>query len=269
MLVTGKKQDVLILISRMEKALADISDWFAHHSMKVNSDKTQLIVLGSKNMLRSFPPIRIRFGESLLTESGSVKNLGLVMDRHLTFDLHIDQLLGKCTGILVALSHAKHSMPHDVLAHIVEALVMSSIRYCISIYGTHGQTQTHRIQKLINFCARVICGKRKYDHISAEIRRMQWLSASQLITYHRLCLIQKALVTGLPTGIASQLNVAAHGHNTRSHDHLQRPRARTNAGVRRLCFSGSDAYNRLPTEIRQLNMSRFKTRLKEILLTDL
>ena len=267
-LVTGKKQDVLILISRMEKALADISDWFAHHSMKVNSDKTQLIVLGSKNMLRSFPPIRIRFGESLLTESGSVKNLGLVMDKHLTFDLHIDQLLGKCTGILVALSHAKHSMPHDVLAHIVEALVMSSIRYCISIYGTHGQTQTHRIQKLINFCARVICGKRKYDHISAEIRRMQWLSASQLITYHRLCVIQKALVTGLPTGIASQLNVAAHGHNTRSHDHLQRPRARTNAGVRRLCFSGSDAYNRLPTEIRQLNMSRFKTRLKEILLTD-
>ena len=79
----------------MENALADISDWFAHHSMKVNADKPQLMVLGSRNMYRSFPPIRIRIGESLLTESSSLKNLGLVMDRHLTFDAHIDQLVGK------------------------------------------------------------------------------------------------------------------------------------------------------------------------------
>ena len=145
----------------MESALADISNWFAHHSMKVNTDKTQLIVFGSKSMLRGFPSIRVRFGESLLTESGSVKNLGLIMDGHLTFDTHIDQLVSRCTGILIALSHAKHSMPCEILADIINALVLSSIRYCISIYGTHGQTQTHRVQKLINFCARVISGKRK------------------------------------------------------------------------------------------------------------
>ena len=190
------------------------------------------------------------------------------MDRHLTFDTHIDQLVSRCTGILIALSHAKHSMPCEILADIINALVLSSIRYCISIYGTHGQTQTHRVQKLINFCARVISGKRKYDHISSELKRMQWLSASQLVEYHRLCVIQKALITGLPPGITNQLTVAAHNHNTRSHGHLQRPRARTNAGKRRLCFGGASAYNRLPPELHQLSLGRFKHRLKEVLLAD-
>ena len=90
----------------------------------------QLTVFGPKSMLRGFPKISVRFvGQSLLTETESetVKNLGLVMDKHFTFDAHIDQLVGKCTGILVALAHAKYSMPHDILAHIVNALVMSAI----------------------------------------------------------------------------------------------------------------------------------------------
>ena len=244
-----------------------MSDWFTHHSMKVNTEKTQLIVFGTKSMLRGLPSIKVRFGDSLLIESETVKNLGLVMDRHLTFDSHIDQLVAKCTGILIALLHAKHSMPRDILAHIVNALVMSSIRYCISVYGTHGKVQTERVQKLINFCARVVSGKRKYEHISDELKRLNWLSASQLTEYHRLTMIHRALTTGHPPGIAEQLTVASHDHNTRTRDHLLRPKARINPGKRRLCFSGSAAYNGLPPELHRLRLGRFKSRLKEVLLS--
>ena len=85
--------------------------------------------------------------------------------------------------------------------------------------------------------------------------------------FHRLCLIKKVLTTGLPPGIAEQMPYVSHNHNTRAHRQLQRPRARTNAGVRRLCFSGSGAYNRLPHDLHMLGLARFKTRLKELLLS--
>ena len=219
-------------------------------------------------MLQKLQAVRIRFGTSSLSESKTVKNLGLIMDRSLTFDAHIDALVQKCTGILIAISHAKHCIPTAVIKDIVNALVMSSVRYCISIYGTHGQTQTHRIQKLINFCARVVSGKRKHDHISAELKRLHWLSASQLTLFHRLCLIKKVLSSGVPPGLAEQFSFVSHSHNTRQHGQLQRPRARTNAGIRRLCFSGSDAFNRLPDELRQLSFVRFKTQLKGAMFND-
>ena len=114
-LVTGKPQHLQLLISRMENALASISDWFAHHCMKINTEKTQLIVFGSKVMLQRLPKITLRFGTSLLSECRTVKNLGLIMDRSLTFDSHIDELVRKSTGILIAISHAKHCIPSDVI----------------------------------------------------------------------------------------------------------------------------------------------------------
>ena len=88
------------------------------------------------------------------------------MDENLTYELHIDNLVSRCTGTLLALSHERHSLPAETLPIIVHALVMSFIRYCISVYGTHSATQLRRIQKLINFCARVLSGRHKLDHIS-------------------------------------------------------------------------------------------------------
>ena len=267
-LVSGKKHDIQSVIAKMERALSSLSDWFVSYSMKVNTSKTQLIVLGTKAMLRNFPEVKINFGASVISESTTVKNLGLVMDRNLTFDSHIDQLVGKCTGMLVALSHAKHSLPSDVIETLVTSLVISHIRYCISIYAVHGQAQKNRVQKLLNFCARVVCGRRKFDHISADFRRLKWLDAEQLTTYHRVCLIKRVLTTGQPPGILEHLTTADHHHDTRTHGQLQRPRAKYNSGIRRLCFSGADAYNKLPDDLRELGLSQFKTRLTEWLLRD-
>ena len=73
-------------------------------------------------------------GETI-AESDTVKNLGLLMDRNLTYEPHISHIFRKCTGFLVGLSHAKHSLPSGLMPHIIDALVLSNVRYCISIYG--------------------------------------------------------------------------------------------------------------------------------------
>ena len=55
--------------------------------------------------------------------------------------------------------------------------VVSSIRYAIVVYGGCGVTQMSRLQRLINFGARVVSGKRKYDHVSEVLKELRWLSA--------------------------------------------------------------------------------------------
>ena len=83
--------------------------------MKVNADKIQLMVFGTKAMVRNFPEVRLNFGGSVISDRLTAKHLGLVMDLYLTFDSHIDQLVGKCAGRLLALFHVKHCLPPDVI----------------------------------------------------------------------------------------------------------------------------------------------------------
>ena len=225
--VKGKKNDLTLLTASMENHLAVLADWFSSYGMKINQAKTQLIVHGTKRTLQNIQPVQVMFRSSLIGESRTVRNLGLIMDRYLTFEDHISQLVGKCTGLLIALSHSRHSLPSWTVAYVVNALVISSIRYCISIYGTCSKTQLHRIQKLLNFCARVVSGRRKHDHVSDVLNQLGWLRAEQLVTYHRLCMAKTALDTRLPADIAAMFSYVSTPYDTRQTGQLHCPRAKT------------------------------------------
>ena len=115
LMVTGKKRDVQQLIARMEDALSSVYQWCCHNGMKLNAKKTQMLVLGTPSMLRGLPPVTLRFCGNVIPDSKVVKNLGVSIDRHLNFDTHIDTLSRKCTGILMALNHARHVIPKSAL----------------------------------------------------------------------------------------------------------------------------------------------------------
>ena len=264
LLVSGKKRELSAIIALMERALVCVYGWFCSNGMKLNTAKTQALVLGTPAMLRGLPPVSLNFLGTVVPDSRIVKNLGVIMDCHLNFQSHVDQVTSKCTGILVGLMHAKHVIPKSALAIIVQALVTSVVRYCISLYGTCNATQLHRVQKLLNFGARVISGRRKHDHISDIFRELHWLDARNLVMYHRLCLIHSAITTGRPEGIASMIGATAqHQHQTRGATQHILPRIRTEVGRRRLSYSGVREYNRLPF---RTNIRNFRSQLRRHLL---
>ena len=231
----------------METALDSLFQWFCQNGMKVNAAKTQLLVLGTPAMLKNVPPVSINFCGTRVHDVKTVKNLGLHMDRHLTYQDHIDDVVRRCTGTLIALSHARHVIPSAVLKGIVQALAMSSVRYCMSVYGSCGVTQLKRIQKIINFCARVVTGRRKYDHVSDAIEQMGWLRADELVEYHTVSAVQRAMSTGSPEYIHQTIGQRAdeiHDHDTRHANRISIPMFRTKAGRRRLCYRGVEMLNK-------------------------
>ena len=231
----------------------NLFQWFCTNGMKLNTNKTQMIVLGTPSMLRTLPNITINFCGAVIQDSRVVKNLGVMMDRHLSFERHVDSVCEKCTGILIALCHAQHSIPRCVMKSIVQALVMSVVRYCLSVYGSCNITQTRRIQKIINFSARVVSGRRRFDHVSDVLRQLRWMRAEQLVEYHTVCAVHSAIVYGVPQHLANTIGTvasAAHGHFTRQSQNLMLPRIRSEAGRRRIAYRGVQMYNNLAVDDR-------------------
>ena len=63
-LIVGKKKDLPIIVSTMESALDTLYQWFCRNDMKVNTAKTQMLVLGTPAMLRTLPPVTVTLWNS-------------------------------------------------------------------------------------------------------------------------------------------------------------------------------------------------------------
>ena len=153
----GSPRDAAAVVQSLERDLAALSVWFRKNGLKVNADKTQLITLGTKQNIRQLPPIEVEFMGAKVKESFTVRNLGVTFDQSLSFSDHVTDVVRRGAGILSGLSHSRHSLPRDTLTILVQALAVSIVRYCISVYGCCGVIQLSRVQKLLNFGARAWC----------------------------------------------------------------------------------------------------------------
>ena len=138
---------------------------------------------------------------------------------------------------------------------LVSALVISQVRHCLPVYGGTSKQNLSRIQKIINFAAKVIFGRRKYDHASDLLDRLGWLTAEQLASYHSLSLLHKVRCSGEPEALAADLSTVAEARGrdlsvvTRQDRLLHVPRCRTEMGRRRFQCRGPAAYSALPPDL--------------------
>ena len=133
--VFGKPRDSGALVRSLEQNLSALSLWCGKNGIKINANKTQLIVIGTGQHLRAMPHIQVQFMGATILSSRSAKNLGVVFDQNITFSAHVDDVVRRCTSLLNGLSHSRHALPQETLSTVVQALV-SAIRYCLSVYCT-------------------------------------------------------------------------------------------------------------------------------------
>ena len=267
LLVSGPKFQLHHTVARLEHVLASLDDWFRSNGLKVNAEKTQLMLLGSRQNLRTVPHFTVKFRDHSLIPCSEARNLGLVFDHTLSWNSHVALVSKRCFGMLTGLSHLKHSLPAYVLITLVNALVLSQVRYCLSGYGNGSKLNTSRLQKKINFAAKLIFGRKKYDHVSDLHKRLGWLSAADLGRLHTITLTHKILRSGEPDSLACVLRTVGdvHSRPTRQDSDLFVPRSRTEMGKRRFSIRAPTLYNSLPSHVRQLPMATFPRQVKRFL----
>ena len=146
-LVSGKKSQLDSITFKMEQVLASLDSWFRANGLKVNAGKMQLLLLGSAQNLRNVPGLSVKFREQHLLPISEAKNLGLTFDRTISWDSHTSTITKRCFGTLHGLSHLRNHLPPSVVIVLVQALVLSQIRYCISVYGNCTQRNLLGLKK--------------------------------------------------------------------------------------------------------------------------
>ena len=267
-LISDVKPNLPSLILRMETTLSSLSSWFHAHGLKLNISKTEILLLGTRQNTRSLPPVSVRVGGETVQESQTVKNLGVLFDRHLSWDAHVSDVVRKCTGLLIGLRHLRHFLPARTLLTVVRGLVLSRLRYCIAVYGNGSALNDSRLLKVVNLATRVVTGLRKFEHVSQARNDLRLMTPQQMCQLQTVVAAHKAYWLGEPSDLASlfETNAAARACDrvTRSDQRMRPPAMRTAAGQRAFAFRAAHMLNEIPTEVRDLHPIRFKREARSI-----
>jgi hypothetical protein len=75
-------------ITMIENCLNDLDTWMSTNKLKLNKDKTELLILSSKHSLQKCLPT-LRFGSDCIKHSVSARNIGVIFDSTLSMVPHV------------------------------------------------------------------------------------------------------------------------------------------------------------------------------------
>lgn len=262
----------------IESCLVAVQSWMWSNMLKLNPDKTEFILLGSKqhlSKLSRFCPVSIL--GSRLNPSNKVKNLGVVFDSHMSLSNHISSVCRSCYYHIRDLNRMRKAISKNVATMLANALVSSRVDYCNSLFYSLTSNEINRLQRVQNTLARIIL-KLPYRSTTNEARRsLHWLPIRSRSVFKILNIAYKALQTGQPQYIKSLLDYYTCTRDTRRSQpqlkYLQLPPHSKNCtSIRHLDLSFHYAapklWNSLPVEIRTApSLSSFRSRLKSYLFS--
>ena len=271
-LLSSKMQNIDHLINQAEETIERANRYFSENGLKVNSDKTQFIFIGSRNHIHQLPNnLNIRVGASSIAPSSQVKNLGIIMDNTLDFDMHINYLSNKANGILYFIHRQKALLDSNSRICVIEALVNSLLFYGSIIWSGCTKSLKSKIQKVHNFAAKVADGRgKKFERATPYIRKLGWMKVNEKIQFNILMFIFKLRTGEIPEHVLDMQIVGEQQERStrQSNDYLIR-RTRTKVAENSMKNRGARLWNGLPQVIKDITRpSTFKKEIKNILTAD-
>ena len=266
-IISGNVNNIDDLVHRGEIALNDAKRYFQVNGLNVNENKTQCMFIGSRQLISRIPlDIRILFGETPITPSHSVKNLGIYIDQYMLFDQHINFIIKKTNGILMFLNRIQDSFDKSSRLIVIQSLALSILNYCCRVWGMTTKEQLERVQKVQNFAAKIAYGgTRKYDHVTPILKKLQWIKIENKINFDICVFMYKSLNHLLPEWLFEFPSVGvAQVRPTRQSNNLIVKRTTTDLGARALSVRGPRVWNEIPLDVKSsTSIQLFKENLKK------
>jgi len=213
----------------------------------------------------------LNIGNDKIIPSDSAKNIGALIDNHLSFDSHVSNVCKKCYLSLHQISQIRPHLTVDATATLVNALVTSKLDNLNSLLNGLSDFKIQQLQYVQNNAARLVTKAKKFDHITPILKKLHWLPVVFRIEYKVLLLCFKSLNGLGPKYLSNLLMPYIPKRNLRSSDKklLIEPKFRLQTyGGRAFSVYAPRIWNKLPLSLRNCDkLDTFKSKLKTHLFT--
>lgn len=263
--VSFKLQNKDIAVAEMNEDLFKVCNWCFRNYLLLNPDKSKLMVFGTRKMLPKLQDITLSLLGKDLSPSETAKDLGVLLDPHLSYNNHIIKTVSSCMSSLGQINRVKHAFDRKTLLIVINALVFSKLFYCSNVWANCSKLNIDKLQSVQNFACRIVSGIRKYDHVTPELKRLKWLPVSSQLYYRNTILAFKCMNCLAPEYLSTIFTKRSdvNSYTTRSSQFLNIPLFKTASGQRTFYYRTVSIWNSLESNLKLCsNEIIFKKRLR-------
>ena len=248
------------ILKSLEKDASLLTSWFANNYMKMNGDKSHLLMFGNKSAEAT-----VNISRSSIKESDEEKLLGVTIDKKLNFKSHVNSLCKKASQKLHALARISTYMEKPQLELTITTFIMSHFSYCPLVWMFHDRASNNKINKIHERALRII-------HKDSTSNFQELLNKSNSVSVHQrnlqllLTEIYKTVHNLNPTFMTQVFEKKDVSYNLRESNSLTLPKANTTLyGIDTVRYIGKKLWQVLPTEIKESkSLEVFKQKIKLI-----
>lgn len=258
--------------SDLFKCISSVNDWMHTNKLKLNQDKTELIVFGSRKAINNLPSHSITIGNNEIPFSSKARNLGVILDETLSMDQAVSSIRQSCYLHLRKISRIRPFIPEEAAKQLVISFVLSKIDYCNSLFHSTSCSNINKLQTIQNHAARLVKQVPKSTNPMPLLYQLHWLPVKARITYKIAVIVYNTLSSEFsPSYLKDLLSTYNPTRTLRSQSKhlLHKPIPRLSFGQKAFSYSAPFVWNSLPDQVKSAtSIQIFKKRLKTYLFTE-
>lgn len=262
------------LENTINKELRNLSSWLRANKLTLNIKKSHFVLFSPRQKKTSYiPQINILDNESnkfvSLKHKDYVKYLGIIIDKNLSWKLHIDNIANKISRTVGLIAKIRHYLPFLVIRNIYQALISPYLNYGISVWGQASKSYLNKLLLLQKRALRFMFFKQRNAHaiplfIQAKILPVNFVYHSSVAS-----LMHDISTHSAPPNLLNLFRATSdvHQYDTRSSASKNIYNEKFNLELQRKSFSiyGPKVWNAIPNCLRDMPKQMFKKKFKKIL----
>lgn len=201
----------------------------------------------------------VRHGDGSIAQQQTVRFLGLTLSRGCQWREHIASVSARLCSARYAILHIRGMVSSSSCLSFYYAYVHSYLTYGVIFWGADSAvSELFILQKKI---VRSMSCAGFSEHCAPLFIKLRVMTVYSIYVYKVILYVRQNLNVFVSNGSRSS-------YATRNHDSLCIPVHSTKTYERGPYYMGTKLYNHLPVGFRQLNNFRFKTKLKDLLISN-
>ena len=251
--------------NNIQHDMTTLSRWFDANKLNLNKTKSKTMLFTTSKSKYKDSNLKINVGNETLESVNSFKYLGIELDRHLTFNNHVNKLCGKVSQRTGLLWRIRSVINTNLAKELYTSLIEPHFLYADYIYDACNKTASDKLQVAQNNALRAI---KKADHRYSATLLHKELNISWLHEQRKksTCInVYKSLNNLNPAKLNEMYKIRETGRSLRNNNmvNLDKPKTNLILSEKNIRVRGVVYWSQLPSEIQKSDsLPIFKNNLK-------